>query len=255
MLRKCHIFQYNTLVSRQRIPSPGAVELLSVLQKRGIPFLILTEQSVRSEKETVSFMESIGFPYFDPKYIYSSTMAAVDWIAREYPHKIKAAYIGGKGMRTALRRANFDLNTQHPDWLFIGYDANATYTDYCYALSLVKNGAVMISTDSSRTTLRENSEKIGSGALVKMLEYASDKKSLEFGRPSVITVASALKYTSYRPDQVVFVGDHFELDILPALKCRMDTVFVAGNSSIYDAKITEDVHPKWIIEDLRGLLR
>lgn len=255
MIRKYYIFQYNTLVVNGRYPSRGAAELLASLHAQSIPFLILTEQSNRTRQEIVEHMMKMGFYHMSADTVYTSTMAAADWVAREYPDRIRASLIGGRGMRETLNEAGFEIVSDHPDWLFSGFDRNATYVDYSYALSLLRSGAALISTDSARTRNGDAGDGIGPGAVCRMLEYAAGVRALEFGRPSVITVASALKYASCRPQDAVFVGDNFELDIVPALKCRMDTAFVSGGTSIYDSGISPEMHPKWMVDDLFGLTR
>lgn len=255
MIRKLHVFQYNTLVVNGRYPARGAVELLAALHAAEIPFLIVTEQSNRTRQEIITHMMKMGFYHMSAETVYTSTMAAADWIARQYPERARAAMIGGRGMRETLAEAGFEIVTEHPDWLFSGFDRNATYTDYSYGLSLLRSGAALISTDSSRTRSGEAGEGIGPGALCRMLEYAAHTRALEFGRPSVITAASALKYVSCQPCDAVYVGDHFELDLIPALKCRMDTALVTGGESGSDAGMSQELHPKWIVDDLFGLAR
>ena len=254
MIKKLHIFQYSTLVVNGRYPAKGAAETLAALHSAGIPFLILTEQSGKTRREIVEHMMKMGFYHMAPDTVYTSTMAAADWIARQYPNKVKACYIGGRGLREVLDDAGFEIVNDGPDWLFNGFDRNAGYTDYTYCLSLIRGGAALISTDSSAMKSSEAGEGVGPGAICRMLEYASGVRALEFGRPSVITTASVLRYAGVRAEDVVFVGDDFRKDIVPAIRCRMDTVYVTNGSS-YELNMADDLHPKWIIEDLTGLIR
>lgn len=254
MIKKLHIFQYSTLVVNGRYPAPGAMETLAKLHGAGIPFLILTEQSNKTRSEIVKHMMKMGFYHMSSDIVYTSTMAAADWIARQYPEKVKACYIGGSGMREVLDDAGFEIVNGHPDWLFNGFDRNAGYSDYTYCLSLLRSGAVLISTDSSAVKSSEIGEGVGPGAICRMMEYASGKRALEFGRPSVITTASILRYAGVKADDVLFIGNDFKKDIIPAIRCRMDTVYVT-NGMEYELNVDDEMHPKWIIEDLTGLIR
>ena len=253
MINEYYMLAYTSLVERNAVPKQGAVQLIETLMRQKIPFLILTEQSVYTRRELCQRMFQMGFPQMSPDWIYTSTMAAIAWVAKEYPHKTKAAVFGGKGLRTQLREAGFEKDNTHPDWIFFGYQRSAGYEEYNDALNLLQGQAAPISTDGSRFYERQSGKVVGEGAVVRMLEYASGRKMLEFGRPSVITMASALKYFGCEADQVVFVGDDFEMDIIPALRCKMDTAYVTWGQSIYDTNISEKVHPKWIVEDLGGL--
>ncbi len=255
MLRKCHFIQYKTLVREDGKPADGAVLLIEALVLQDIPFLILCEQSSRTVEQIRNHMVALGFPQFSTDCVYTSTMAAITWIAKEYPDKIRANYLGGKGLKNTLIDSGFVLDTGKPDWLFVGQERFANRVDYNYALSFLRRGTAIISTDSTHVEYHEGQIDFGCGAIVKMLEYASNQKALEFGRPSVMTVAYALQYLSLNPQDVVYIGDDYVLDILPALRCRMDTALVTNGKSIFDLKMKENLHPKWIVENLAGLAR
>lgn len=244
---------YTTLLNRQNRPTEGAVAYIESLLNNRIPFLILSEASSYTRSQLSQKLSDAGFPLLKPERFYSSTLAAIDWVAREYPHHIKAMAVGGQGLHTELRHAGFEQDFRKPDWIFIGLQRTCTYEEYSEILRLIHAGAIPIGLDGSRTAWRDGREGIGAGAIVEMLTYASNKQPLMFGRPSVLTVAAALNYTGYKPQEVVFVGNDFDNDIIPALRCSLDTVYVAQEASIYDTKMNEKIHPKWIVEDLNGL--
>ena len=252
MIRKCHMIAYTTLLNYQRKASEGGISYIESLLNNRIPFLILSENSSFTRSQLSEKLAAAGYPLLKPERFYTSTLSAIDWVAKEYPRHIRAAAIGGQGLKIELRNAGFEQDYTHPNWVFLGLDRNAAYEDYNDILRMIENGAVGISLDSSRT-LDGETKSIGAGAIARMIEYASDKQVLRFGRPSVLTVANALKYTGYANTEVVFVGNDFDNDIIPALRCSMDTVFVAEKESIYDTKINEKVQPKWIVENLEGL--
>ena len=247
------MIQYETLVKKNERPSEGAIALIEFLLRHHIPFLILTDRSNQTRQDLCIHMRAMGFPTLNKEVIYTSTMAARDWIARKYPTRIKANYIGGRGLKEILLDAGFDLKSENPQWFFIGSESHLDGIDLNHNLQQIARGAVLISTDSSR--IHEDREKqcIGAGALTRLFEYASNTKALEFGRPSLVTLSYALRYTGYSVEDVVFVGDEYKLDILPALKCHFDTVFVASDVSNLNMSQENALHPKWIVEDLKGL--
>ncbi|MDX8419200.1 HAD hydrolase-like protein [Stecheria sp. CLA-KB-P133] len=252
MLRKCHLIA-GTALEKNHQAAPGAIALIDALLRTKTPFLIVSEESQHPRIEMVEHYRGLGFASFSPDVIFTSTMAAIDWVAREYPNRISAAYLGGRGMKASLQEAGFDLLSKQPQWLFLGYDPNAASPDYNEALRLLKQGTVLLNTDSSPVHEGIRKTMVGCGAVARMLEYASGKKCLDFGRPSVITMASALKYAGCEPKDAVYMGDDFQKDIVPAIRLKMDTAYVTLGSSIYDSGINDSVHPKWIVEDLSGL--
>lgn len=254
MIKKCHMIAYTTLIDAKRRAKDGAVVLIETLLNARIPFLIISENSAYDREMLAKQMVKLGFPLLKQERFYTSTLAAIDWIAKEYPQATRAAFIGGTGLYKELERAGFEKDYTHPSWLFLGLDKHATYEDYNYALQMIEKGAVPISLDGSRTHAVNSEKGIGAGAIAQMLSYASNKQMLAFGRPSVLTVASCLKYMGYEAKDVVMVGDDFALDIIPALRCKIDTVYVASERSLEETSINDKVHPKWIVDSLAGLL-
>ena len=253
MIRKCHIIQYETLVKNNEKPKDGAITLIESLLKRHIPFLIVTDRSNQTKKELCIHMRAMGFPTFSEGVIYTSTMAARDWIARKYPTRIKANYIGGRGLKEVLVEAGFVLNCEDPHWIFIGSESHLDAIDLNRDIQKIKKGAVLISTDSSREHIDRDKQCIAAGAITRLLEYAANTKALEFGRPSLVTLSYALRYTGYKEDEVRIVSDEYGADILPALQCHYETAFVATDTSFMEIQKDKDLHPKWIVDSLSGL--
>ena len=253
MIRKCHMIQYETLVKKNMYAAEGAITLIESLLKRHIPFLILTDRSNQTREDICIHMRAMGFPTFSPQYIYTSTMAARDWIARKYARRIKANYIGGKGLKEILVDAGFDLNSSQPDWFFVGSAINIDAVDYTNYIDQIKKGAFLISTDSSREYVDRDKKGISAGGICKLLEYTCNTKAFEFGRPSQVTLSYALRYTGYKAEEVIFVSDDYMLDILPALQLRYETAFVATDVNFMEIQENKELHPKWIVDSLSGL--
>ena len=254
MIDTYYLFILDTLL-RNNQPTKGAVELLDTLNQKRMPFAILTEQSGRTAEEIADKMNTAGFHGINSVDIYSSSMAAVDWIRWMYPQKNKVAAIGGKGMKDALEKGDMEINHVCPDWLFLGMNANLTYIDYCDALQVLDEGAQLIITDARMTIIKENARMIGNGSIAKMLETASEKEGISFGRGSDHLIKQGMKYYDVPAENITMVGTHFKKDILPAIALGMTTVYVTQGNSIADLGMNEEVHPDYIVEDLSGLAK
>lgn len=254
MIKSYYLFMMDTLI-RNNHPMKGAVELIDTLNFHGMPFVILTEQSGRTRDELAERMNQAGFHAIRSLDIYSSSMAAVDWIRWMYPQKNKAVIVGGRGMKDAVQKGGLEINHVSPDWLFLGMNANLTYVDYCDALQVLDEGAQMIITDARMTLVKENVRMIGNGSIAKMLEAASGKEGISFGRGSDRLIKQGMKYYDVPAENITMVGTHFQKDILPAIALGMTTVYVTQGNSIVDLGMNEECHPDYIVEDLAGLAK
>lgn len=254
MIEKNYLIMMDCLIRNQQA-RPGAVQLLDKLYENGFSYVILSEQSGRTRTQLVELFHECGFHYVEPGDIYTSAMAAVDYLLIKFPHWKKAAYIGGKGLSAALEQGGFTINNAKPDVVFAAMDRNLSYKDYSDTLQFLLNGAVLISTDSRRTQLVDGVEMIGNGAVVRMLEYASQKRSVDFSRGSDILLRMALRYLGVKAEDSLALGEDFMRDIVPAVKRGMETVLITNGEGINDLPISEKIHPTYIVEDLSGLVR
>ena len=254
MLKCYYIFMMDTLMRNGR-PTKGAVDVLDKCNEKGMPFVILTEQCGKTIEELAEKMNQAGFHHVRSLDIYSRSMAAADWVHWMYPEKRKAVMCGGRGMKDAFERADLEIDHVSPQWMFLGMNANLTYIDYSDALQVLDDGAQLIVTDSRRTLTKENVRMIGTWAVAKMLECASGKEAISFGRGSERLIKQAVKYFDVAPENITMVGNLFQKDILPAMALGLNTVYVTQGNSIENLGMNEDTHPDYIVEDLSGLAK
>lgn len=254
MFKKNYLLQMESLILNGH-PAPGAAELLDTMFVRGIPYLILSEQSGRTREKIAEMMNAGGFRNIRPSSIYTSVMASIDWVLMNEPERKKAAYIGGQGIRQTLEQVGFEISHGSPDVLFVGMNRNMSYKDYSDALQGILHGARLISTDGRRTQSSEGMDMIGNAAVVKMLEYASGMPAVDFGRGSELLLRMALRYMQVSRDDVILCGPDFRRDIIPGIRLGMETILITNGESIMEMGINEDLHPTYIVEDLYGLAR
>lgn len=234
---------------------PGANYFLSQLVQQKIPFLLLTELSGKTREELAQTMRDAGISIVNELDIYSTSMAAVDYVVRKYPERIRVAGIGGKGMKEAIQKGGFINDRKNPDILFVGMNRNMTYLDYSYALQYVLGGAKLISTDARKTMMSDGLRQIGNAAVIKMLEYASGENAENFGRGSEHYLLEATRFFKQKVEDMILVGDDFEKDMKPAMHLGMTTVFVTRGQDMFEVGMNEDVHPTYLVDDLYGLAK
>ena len=65
----------------------------------------------------------------------------------------------------------------------------------------------------------------------------------------------AVRYSGVSARDCLAVGDDFEKDIVPALQRGMETVLITNGEGIEDLRMSDTLHPTYIVEDLSGLVR
>ncbi|MGM9941570.1 MAG: HAD hydrolase-like protein [Bulleidia sp.] len=254
MLNSVYVLVMDALI-RGGKPKKGAVELLDLLYRQNVPFVVLSQQSGKSRDTVVKEMRAAGFRTFRHANLYTSSMAAVDFLSSHFPEKKQAAVIGGEGVREAVEKAEYHRNHLHPDFVFAGMDRTLNYDDYCDVCAMIAEGGILVSVDDRRTQVVENQKLIGNGSIVHMMEYATKTDAIHFGIGSPLLLDMVLRYMKADASVVVFVGTSFVRDLIPALHKGMTTVYVTEGRSIVNEGMNEKIHPDYIVEDLSGLAR
>lgn len=217
-------------------------------------FIFLTNNSSRTQKQCVEHMEKMGYKNLKPEMFYTSAMAAVDYISTTYPDKKRAAYIGENGLKQPLISNNYIFDFENPDFLFVGMDRNATYTDYSFALRTILNGATFVATNDDRILLTENGPNIGNGSVVALLEYASGVKPIRIGKPHKIIVEKALKYAKTTKEDAIIVGDNLETDILAGINAGLESILVTSGVHSMEDAFRLNIKPTYIVDSLDHLI-
>ena len=255
MLRnKGYIIQLETLM-QQKQAMPGARELIHAFQIESISYLILTERSSVTVDEILNQLEQCGIHGVREENLYTSTMAAVEYIVAHDKKAINVDYIGGKGIRQVLTDTGFHITHHQPQYFFVGMDRNLSYDEYQDVFTQLRKGSQLVSVDNRRIQIVDQVEKIGNGTIVRMLEYASSVKAMNFGCGTKVLLKYASSHLPYSCSETIMIGNRFKKDIVPALQLGMLTFYVAGSEEMMKQGINDELHPDYILDDLTGLLR
>ena len=226
MFDASYIIQLDVLV-KNGIASKGAIAFMKKLEEEGMPYIIVTEQSGRIQDHIADYLVERGFRYI--------------------------RYLGGAGIKEVLEKGNYQITFDHPDFIIMGMNKKSTYYDYSRISLAVQDGAMLVSSDNRNVQFVDGLRMIGNAAIVKMIEYATGCKSISFGRGCDNYLLMAKLYLNQ--ENILFIGNDFERDILPAMHCEFTTVFVTEGNSIENTGMNEQHHPDYIVEDLFGLTK
>ncbi len=217
------------------------------------PFLFLTNNSSRTPKQVVEHMKSIGFSGIETKDIYTSSMAAVDTVAK-MSDKRKAYFIGQDGLELALKEKGFIIDDENPDFLFIGLNKTCDYIQYSKALSCALKGAQLIGTNNDRLLAHESGYSLGNGSIVAMFEYATSLEAMKIGKPHKPIMEGVLSYLNKTADEVIIVGDNLETDIQCGINAKVESVLVT--TGVHQKSDCEklNIYPDRIIDSMLELL-
>jgi NagD protein len=98
---------------REEHAIPGANEFLSRLGELGIPFLVLTNNSMYTRRDLAARLRSSGLEVPEES-IWTSALATASFLEDQRPGG-SAFVIGEAGLTTALHASGYTLTDTHPD--------------------------------------------------------------------------------------------------------------------------------------------
>lgn len=237
---------------RGTAPIESAKRFLGLCQEKQIPYLFMTNNSMRTPQMNTDHMLQMGYTGIRSDQFYNSAMASCEYAKTHYSGN-KAYYVGKEGMREALLDTGFELSDEHPDLVFIGLDKEATYDTYSKALKHLLDGAVLIGTNSDRILASPDGFEMGNGSIVAMFEYALHQKSPMIAKPNRPILDLCLQHFGLDKEDIILIGDNLETDIRLGVECAVPTVFV--ETGIHTRKDIErlGIYPDVVISHLMEL--
>lgn len=226
-MKKTLIFDLDGTLYRGSAPIEAGIRAIRFCQEHDIPYLFLTNNSMRSPKQNAQHMLEMGYENIRPEDFYNSAMAAVRYASQLESGK-KAWFIGDEGMKEALEQGGYMITEDHPDFVFVGLSKKAGYADYSRALSLLMQGARLIGTNKDRILAKPEGFEIGNGSIVALFEYAINQKSPDIAKPASPILDFALEKAGTDRKHAVLIGDNLETDIALGYNSGVQTVFVTS---------------------------
>lgn len=204
---------------------PAGKRFVERLQQAGLPFLFLTNNTTKSPKTVQHRLaHEFGINVLEEQ-VYTATEATVDYMLEQNLGK-KVYIIGEAGLKTAIYKAGFIYDEEHPDYVVVGLDTDVTYEKIVVATLAIQKGAHFIGTNPDKNIPNERGLLPGAGSVVAFVESATQQKPVVIGKPESIIMAKALRKLGLNKADVMMVGDNYLTDISAGINFDMDTLLV-----------------------------
>ena len=203
---------------------PGADTFIKRLKSLSRKFLILTNNSSFTPQDLSHRLGTIGLKV-TADHIYSSALASARFLNDQKP-KGTAFVIGEAGLTVALHQVGYVISDHRPDYVIVGDTRTYDHQEITQAIRLVQGGARFIATNLDVTGPSETGIVPATGALVALIEKATDRKAYFVGKPNPFMMRSALRQLGEHSENTVMVGDRMDTDVVAGMESGMETVLV-----------------------------
>lgn len=203
---------------------PGADIFIEKLKQRGIPFLVLTNNSIYTPIDLAYRLRVIGIEV-EAEQIFTSAMATAAFMKAQKPDG-SAFVIGESGLNVAIHNAGFIQTAVSPDFVVLGETYDYNFHQVTKAVRLIIDGAAFLATNPDPSGPSEGGIVPACGAMASLIEKASGKSAFFCGKPNPFMMRSALNYLGAHSENTVMVGDRMDTDIVAGLESGMETILV-----------------------------
>jgi len=247
-------FDMDGVLYRGEQPLPAAAELVAELEKRGIGFVMVTNNATKTPEEYAAKLARMGMTV-PAERIVTSAIATRDWMRQRYEPGTTVYVLGMAALQQAIYDGGYFVPTGRDAQVVVnGADFTLTYEKLKIATLAIRAGADWIATNADRTFPSEEGLIPGSGAIVAALQAATDRAPIVIGKPEPAMVLRAADLLGVPPDQLLVVGDRLDTDILAGQRAGSLTALVlTGVSTLTDVRASA-VQPDIVLDDLHVLL-
>lgn len=229
---------------------PAAARFIKRLQENNKEILFVTNNSTRTPEFVAQNLTENHGINVTANNVYTTAIATADYLDQIAGSKRKVYVVGESGLRKALASRNFKITDQNPDYVVVGLDSEVTYEKLATAVLLIRAGATFIGTNSDSNLPNQRGMVPGAGSIVKLVEYATQKKPIMIGKPESIIMAMALKRSGLDKNQVVMVGDNYHTDIQAAINFGIDSLLVYSGLSTKEDVAKQKIQPTHQVDSL-----
>lgn len=228
-------------------------EIFHTIEKRGWQVMLATNNATRSAVQFLKKLAGYGVTLEDWQVINSPVVTAL-YLEKLFPGGGPVYILGEEGVHSALNEKGFFHAEEDVLAVVVGLDRQLSYDKLSRATLHIRSGKPFIGTNPDKTYPMPEGLVPGAGAVIAVVETASDTKATIMGKPMPEMYCACLERMRVNAEDVLVVGDRLETDIAAgqSLGCRTALVL----SGVTTLEMAEEWQPKpdWIGSDLTTLV-
>jgi NagD protein len=237
---------------REERAIPGAPEFIARLRERGLPFLVLTNNSRFTRRDLAARLVRSGLEVPE-EAIWTSALATATFLDSQRPRGT-AFVIGEAGLTTALHETGYTMSETEPDYVVLGETRTYSFEAITKAVRLIEGGARFIATNPDTTGLSPDGPLPATGSVAAMISRASGVEPYFVGKPNPLMMRSALNALDAHSESTAMIGDRMDTDVVAGLEAGLETILVLTGVTTRDLAERFPYRPSRIVESVAALV-
>jgi NagD protein len=237
---------------REQNAIPGAQEFLARLRELGLPFLVLTNNSIYTQRDLAARLSRTGLDVPEES-IWTSALATAQFLDDQRPGG-SAFVIGESGLTTALHSVGYTLSERDPDYVVLGETRTYSFERITRAIRLISEGARFIATNPDPTGPSPEGPLPATGSVAALISRATGVQPYFVGKPNPLMMRSALNAIDAHSETTAMIGDRMDTDIVSGLEAGLKTFLVLTGSTTREAAERYPYRASRILDSIADLV-
>jgi NagD protein len=231
---------------------PGADRFLARLQEHGIPFMVLTNNSIYTRRDLAARLAVSGLKVPEDA-IWTSALATARFLEDQRPGG-SAFVIGEAGLTTAMHSAGYTLTERDPDYVVLGETRTYSFERITRAIRLIARGARFIATNPDPTGPTPDGPLPATGSVAALISKATDIQPYYIGKPNPLMMRSALNALDAHSETTAMVGDRMDTDVVSGIEAGLRTMLVLTGATTREDAERYPYRASRIVESIADLV-
>jgi 4-nitrophenyl phosphatase len=238
-------------------PIPGGAGFLVEARRRGVKFLLVTNNSTTSPELVAERLCGMRIDV-RPEEILTSAQAAVAYVRARAAPGSRIRVIGEAGLRQAAEDEGFLIvedGETDVDWVLAGLDRAFTYEKLTSATRAILAGAQFVATNADALLPVEGGQVVpGAGSIVAAIQTATAVAPIVVGKPEPGLFEHGLRRLGgLPPEHVAMIGDRLDTDVVGGKRAGLRTILVlSGVTALAEAEGASTA-PDAVVPDLAAV--
>jgi len=230
----------------------GADRFLDHLNELGIPFLILTNNSLSSPGDVRANLARMGLEVGDEQ-LWTSAVATAHFVNSQRPGAT-VFVIGQPSMHEAIEHAGLREGFDDVDYVVVGESHDYSFESIERAIALVGSGSRFVATNPERVNVNPDGLSPGCGALAAMIESATGVEPYFVGKPNPVMIREGLNILGAHSKSTAMIGDRMDTDIRAGVESGLETILVLSGATRRDEVGGFAFQPSTIVDSVADLV-
>ena len=230
----------------------GADRFIKALQAAELPFLVLTNNSIYTQRDLSARLARTGIS-LPPDRIWTSALATAQFLDSQRPGG-SAFAIGEAGLTTALHQVDYVLTERDPDYVVLGETRTYSFELITKAIRLIERGARFIATNPDPICPSLEGSLPATGAVAALISKATGVRPYFVGKPNPLMMREALRAIDAHSDATVMIGDRMDTDVIAGIEAGLQTILVLTGSTSREEAERFPFLPTRIVDSVADLV-